>query len=206
MEGSGGTVGSGGAGIDAPVDMIAVDAPKETAAEVPSGPFALTSSAFTNGMNVPLMHKCAQAGNPPMGMNISPPFGWTSGPAGTMSYAITLNHQASGSKHWAIWDIPADVFAIPSNIDHVAMPPTPAGSKQTRQTGAGLDGFTGYGYLGPCPQNPGLQMYVFTLYAIKTATIPNITITSTVDAVFAAIQSNMVAGGRVTLIGTQQRQ
>jgi hypothetical protein len=51
----------------------------------------------------------------------------------------------------------------------------------------------------------GLQMYVFTLYAIKSATIPNITVTSSVDAVFAAIQSNMVASGRVTLIGTQQR-
>lgn len=205
--GTGGNVaGSGGASIDAPMDTPSMDAPKETAADVPAGPFALTSAAFMNGQNVPLMYKCAQAGNLPMGMNISPPLSWTAGPAGTMSYAITLQHLNPQSMHWAIWDIPADTFALAPNIDHVAMPgpPAPAGSKQTRQPG--LDGFSGYGYLGPCPQNPGVQMYVFTLYAIKSATIPNITTTSTVDAIFSAIQGNAVAGGHVTLTGTEQRQ
>src|SRR5258708_28389972 len=70
-EGTGGTVGSGGASVDAPVDMTVMDAPKEAAAEVPSGPFALTSTAFTEGVEIPLMYKCDQG--TPRGMNISPP-------------------------------------------------------------------------------------------------------------------------------------
>jgi phosphatidylethanolamine-binding protein (PEBP) family uncharacterized protein len=84
------------------------------------------------------------------------------------------------------------------------MPPVPAGSKQTHHVTA-LDGFTGYGYLGPCPQAVGSrQNYLFTLYAIKVATIPNITPESSVDAVFAAIQANAVsASARATLRGTQ---
>jgi Raf kinase inhibitor-like YbhB/YbcL family protein len=200
--GSGGA-GTGGASVDAPT----MDAPMEAGAEVPAGPFALTSSAFTMGMEIPLMHKCSQAGNNPVGMNISPPLSWTPGPAGTMSYAITLIHDAPDmSQHWAIWDIPADTFSLPANIDHVAMPPTPAGSKQERHPTA-LDGFVGYGYLGPCPQMPNArQYYLFTLYAIRTATIEGITPESSIDAIFTAIRNNAVSpNASATLRGSQIR-
>ncbi|HXI60432.1 MAG TPA: YbhB/YbcL family Raf kinase inhibitor-like protein [Polyangia bacterium] len=204
VEGTGGSVGSGGGAMDAPVDTATTqDAPTETAAEVPSGPFALTSSAFTMGMEVPLMYKCDQV--TPRGMNISPPLSWTPGPAGTKSYAMTLIHNAPDmSKHWVMWDIPASVTSLAMNVEHVAMPATPAGAKQVH---VNLDGFNGFGYLGPCPQAMNSrQNYLYAVYALKVETLPNITPNSTSEAAYSAIQANMVTGGRATLQGTQIQQ
>jgi Raf kinase inhibitor-like YbhB/YbcL family protein len=203
VEGTGGTVGSGGGAMDAPVDTATQDAPTETSAEVPSGPFALTSSAFTMGMEVPLMYKCDQV--TPRGMNISPPLSWTPGPAGTKSYAMTLIHNAPDmSKHWVMWDIPASVTSLAMNVEHVAMPATPAGAKQVH---VNLDGFNGFGYLGPCPQAMNSrQNYLYAVYALKVETLPNITSNSTSEAAYSAIQANMVTGGRATLQGTQIQQ
>ncbi|HEX3694754.1 MAG TPA: YbhB/YbcL family Raf kinase inhibitor-like protein [Polyangia bacterium] len=211
--GSGGETGTGGSAagtggsVDAATDVGSLDAPVEVAPDVPAGPFALTSTAFTTGMNIPLMYKCAQAGNLPMGMNISPPLAWTPGPPGIMSYAMTLIHQGASdtAKHWLMWDIPASVMSLPVNLDHVAMPATPAGAKQVHLNN--LDGFTGNGYQGPCPQAAGAQQsYLFAVYALKVTTIPNLTPQSDPETVYSAIQSNMVQNGRATLQVTQTRQ
>ncbi|HEY2902555.1 MAG TPA: YbhB/YbcL family Raf kinase inhibitor-like protein [Polyangia bacterium] len=204
--GTGGSVAGTGGTVDAATDVGSLDAPVEVAPDVPAGPFALTSTAFTTGMNIPLMYKCAQAGNLPMGMNISPPLAWTPGPAGTMSYAITLIHDASDmSKHWNIWDIPASVTSLPMNVDHTAMPSAPAGAKQVMVNN--LDGFTGYGYQGPCPQAQGQsQMYLFTVYAMKVATLPGVTSQSDPNTVYNAIQTNALPNAKATLRVTQTRQ
>lgn len=78
----GGAAGGGGAGVDAPADIVAMDATVEVAPEVQGGPFALTSPAFSEGMEIPVMYKCAQSGNTPVGMNASPPLDWTRGRRG----------------------------------------------------------------------------------------------------------------------------
>ena len=170
------------------------DGPKDAAPE----PFALRSD-FTEGMEIPLMYKCAQV--PPVGMNISPPLSWTPGPPGTKSYAITLNHVASGSAHWALWDIPSDKTSLDPNVEHVAAPPVPAGAKQAMQN---LDGFTGIGYLGPCPQAvSSRQMYRFTAWALKVDTLAGVTSASTTAAAQTAIKNAALTGGSATLTGTQ---
>jgi hypothetical protein len=163
--------------------------------------FALTSSAFMEGEQIPLMYKCAEV--PPVGQNISPPLSWGPGPAGTMSYAIILMHVPS-PEHWVIWDIPADVTALPENIDHQPAPSMPAGSKQSTIT-VPLDGFTGPGYLGPCPQAHNMaQTYQFTLYALDVATLPGLTATSTPAEAAAVVKAHLVAGSQgVSLSGTQ---
>ncbi|HVZ71523.1 MAG TPA: YbhB/YbcL family Raf kinase inhibitor-like protein [Polyangia bacterium] len=175
MGGSGGTVGAGG--------------------ETGAGGFALTSTAFTAGMQVPLKYKCDKV--TPVGMNISPPLSWTPGPTGTMSYAVTLNH-VGGGDHWAIWDLPLTPRTLPEGIEHVGMPTAPAGSTQSYTN---LDTFMGNGYLGPCPQGAGPQMYTYTVWALKVAKLSGVTAATTTTAAQAAIKAQSLASA--TLTGTQ---
>ncbi|HEY2731828.1 MAG TPA: YbhB/YbcL family Raf kinase inhibitor-like protein [Polyangia bacterium] len=197
--GGAGAAGQGGGG--GVVDAGSGVAP-EAGSDAPAGPFTLTSSAFIEGMEIPLPYKCAEV--QPAGMNQSPPLAWTPGPPGTMSYAVTLNHAAAdNSAHWALWDIPATMTSLAANVDHVAMPPLPAGARQGTQN---LDGFTGIGYLGPCPQAVGArQTYRFTVWALKVATLGGVTSSSTTAAAQTAIKNAALPGGSATLTGTQIR-
>lgn len=164
-------------------------------------PFALKSSAFNEGQQIPLKYKCAEVN--PMGENLSPPLSWGPGPAGTKSYAIVMGHVPT-PEHWAIWDIPANVLSLPENIEHKAQPAQPAGSKQSA---VNLDGFNGSGYLGPCPQAfNSTQSYKFTLYALDVETVPNLTDTSNPTQAANEIKKHLVAGSQgVSLTGTQIR-
>lgn len=164
-------------------------------------PFALQSSAFKEGEQVPLKYKCANVN--PMGQNFSPPLSWGPGPTGTKSYAIVLMHLPS-PEHWVIWDIPPSVLALPENIEHKPQPSVPAGSKQSL---ANLDGFQGSGYLGPCPQAVNsVQSYQFTLYALNVDTVPGLTATSTPGEAAIAVKAHLVPGSQgVSLTGTQIR-
>jgi phosphatidylethanolamine-binding protein (PEBP) family uncharacterized protein len=126
-----------------------------------------------------------------------------------MSYAVTLNHDApDNSAHWAIWDIPPDVTSLPANIEHAAMPmaPAPTGTKQSRVVG--LDMFTGYGYLGPCPQmNNATQNYKFTVYAMTVRTLPGVAANVMTADAQRAIIAGAIPGNaaRATLTGNQIR-
>jgi hypothetical protein len=166
---------------------------------VASGPFALKSSAFVEGAEIPLMYKCANVN--PKGQNISPPLSWGPGPTGTKSYAIVLMHVTT-PEHWVIWDIPASVTSLPENIEHKPQPVAPAGSKQSL---VNLDGFNGSGYLGPCPQMPNsTQSYRFTLYALDVDMVPGLTATSTPTDAATEVKKHLVAGSQgVSLTGTQ---
>jgi phosphatidylethanolamine-binding protein (PEBP) family uncharacterized protein len=112
-----------------------------------------------------------------------------------------LNHVASGSAHWAIWDIPVGTTSLPESIEHVAMPAAPAGAKQCMQN---LDGFTGIGYLGPCPQAVNSrQMYRYTVYALGVTNLAGVTSASSTGAAQTAIKNAALANGAATLTGTQ---
>jgi Raf kinase inhibitor-like YbhB/YbcL family protein len=105
-------------------------------------------------------------------MDVSPPLSWPPGPAGTMSYAVTLWHgppATPGAIHWTIWDIPATMTSLPSGVALTAMPANVAGAMQLHQT-ADAPGWFGYG--GPCPMSATAQQYTFTVYALKVATLP----------------------------------
>jgi phosphatidylethanolamine-binding protein (PEBP) family uncharacterized protein len=82
----------------------------------------------------------------------------------------------------------------------MAAPPDPAGSKQTQPN---LDGSTWYGYTGPCPQTATLQSYVFSVYALKVATLPGVTSQSTGAAVDAVIQANKLASATLTAMAAK---
>jgi Raf kinase inhibitor-like YbhB/YbcL family protein len=155
----------------------------------------LTSTAFREGEVIPVMYKCTD-------QNVSPPLAWTPGPATTKSYAVTLIHDATDmSVHWVIWDIPVATTSLAENVEKVAQPAAPAGSKQVKSN---IDGATWFGYQGPCPQAKGVtQKYLFTVHALDVETLPGVTTQSTGKEAMTAVKAHEVAGAM--LEGTQIR-
>lgn len=194
--GGGAGTSSGGSGA-----MSGGAAGTSGAGGVDNQPFALKSSVFKEGEEIPLMYKCAEV--PPAGQNISPPLSWGPGPAGTKSYAIVMRHVPT-PEHWVLWDIPVGVTSLAANVEHQALPAVPAGSKQSL---ADLDGFKGSGYLGPCPQAVNSrQSYEFTLYALDVETVPGLSATSSPTQAATTVKAHLVAGSQgVSLTGTQIR-
>jgi len=171
-EGGGGNPQSGGGG-------------EGGAAEGGAAAFALTSTAYTEGEVIPEVYECENGG----GDNISMPLTWTAGPAGTLSYAIMMRDLDfnGGFEHWAIWDIPGNVLALPEDVEHVFEPADPDGAKQA-----------GGGYLGPCSPN-SVNTYELTVYAIPVATIPGLDQNSSKAEAEAAIVE--AASASATLSG-----
>jgi Raf kinase inhibitor-like YbhB/YbcL family protein len=186
--GAGGT-GTGGAGGSTGDDGGVSDA---SPADGPAagGPFALTSSAFSDNGVIDPKYRCRTA-------NVSPPLSWTPGPAGTKSYAVTLNHNAA--LHWLLWDIPLTTNSLPEAVARMASPPVPAGSKQNLTS---TDGATWYGYTGPCPggttSGGTFTDYPFTVYALKVATLPGVTSQSSSAQIKAAIDAATLAKATLT--------
>jgi Raf kinase inhibitor-like YbhB/YbcL family protein len=184
--GTGGAGGSGGGSADAARESGA-DGPGDVSAETPaaSGPFTLTSSVFKEQEVIERMYRCRTE-------NISPPFSWTPGPAGTKSYAIMMHHM--NAPHWMMWDIPAGVTSLPMAVARAAMPPLPLGAKQAKPN---VDGSTWYGYSGPCPGSPNRQ-YDFDVYALDVATLTGMTPDTAVRTVIAAVRRNPLAHARLS--------
>jgi Raf kinase inhibitor-like YbhB/YbcL family protein len=127
--------------------------------------FALTSPVVKEGELLPADYRCAKP---------SPALTWTAGPAGTMSYAIVLKDTTAGVSmnymHWTIYDIPASVTSLPMGVMSGPTLTDPAGAKQGKNY-QGNNAFT-----GPCG---GMNTYKFTLYALKVATLPGLSASST---------------------------
>jgi Raf kinase inhibitor-like YbhB/YbcL family protein len=170
------------------------------------GVFALTSPAFVGFapdagkptmMTIPAIDTCDDPdGGKAWPNGISPELDWTAGPAGTMSYVITLVDTTINNYHWSVWDIPATVFSLPAEM--------PAGSPLGGDSGApNLVGVmqnsfqNNHQYVGPCPSGT-LHTYQFTVYALSTPTL-NVPAGDTSQDVFnKAVQ---LATAKATLTG-----
>ncbi len=100
------------------------------------------------------------------GGNVSPPLRWSGAPSGAKSFAITMFDPdapgGSGWWHWAMYDIPATVTALPPGAGN-PKGELPHGAVQGRTD----FGFSAYG--GPCPPpHDKPHRYVLTLYALAT--------------------------------------
>lgn len=158
------------------------------AADVAIGPFTFTSSAFTDGGEIPVAHTCG-------GDDISPAFSWQNPPEGTESFALVLVDETINFNHSIIWDISADARELPEDIEKSATPSNVPGAKQARAWN------NVQGYAGPCPPAPQEHTYVFTLHALNVETLENATgdrfaITTLVEA--ASIAS-LELRGRATI-------
>ena len=86
--------------------------------------------------------------------------------------------------HWVLFDIPADLEALPGDVHGVGVP--------------GRNDFQHHKYAGPCPPpNRGQHRYVFTLYALSVASLD---LPSGVERarVEAAIEENLLDRAELT--------
>jgi len=97
--------------------------------------------------------------------------------------------------HSVIWDIPASVTTLAEGIEKVAEPAVPAGSKQANGYGGNR------GYDGPCP--PNQHTYVFTVFALDTATLPGVDLNTPGPQVRLALEG--AATAMTTLSGEYDR-
>jgi phosphatidylethanolamine-binding protein (PEBP) family uncharacterized protein len=85
------------------------------------------------------------------------PLAWTGAPAGTKSYALIMHHldpQGVTKWYWTLYNIPANVAALPKNVRGVG---TLGSNSVNRQIG----------YAPPHSKGPGPKTYVLTLYALS---------------------------------------
>jgi len=104
------------------------------------------------------------------GDNKSPELAWSSAPAGTKSFAITMYDPdaptGSGWWHWVVFDIPATVFELKQGAGNLTAQLMPEGAIQS------VTDFGVAGYGGPCPPvNDKPHAYIITVYALKTANL-----------------------------------
>jgi hypothetical protein len=150
--------------------------------------FTLTSTGFSEGMVIPDKYTCKVPA-----LNHSPDLTWTTGPAGTLSYAVVLTDKSNSYVHWVIWDISVATTSLPASVENKANPAVPAGSKQAQSYNNST-----FGYLGPCP--PNKHTYEFAVFALDVATLPNVTTATNRDLVKAEILNHDLASA--TLTGT----
>lgn len=166
------------AGASAP-PLATTTAPGQTSA----APIALTSTAFETGGAIPLEHTCDGAG-------VSPPLAWGSVPEGTAELAITVTDtDFNGFVHWVL-------AGLDPNVQALAIGGVPEGAVE-----ANNDAGTA-GWRGPCPpKGSGPHHYVFTLYALTSAT----GVTAGMSGKDAIAAISRVPGLTATLIGAYQR-
>ena len=116
--------------------------------------FAISSTTFPNGEEIPRKFTCD-------GADVSPEFSWTDPPAGTKSFAvITDDPDAPGGNwnHWVLFDLPATTTSLAEGV--AKMDEIPGGGRQ------GRNDFRKIGYNGPCPPPGKPHRYFFKLYAL----------------------------------------
>ncbi len=116
--------------------------------------FALTSSAFAAGAEIPKQYTCK-------GADTSPALAWTGAPANSGGFALIVDDPDAPHGtwvHWVLWNLPASAHALPQGV--AKRDQLDDGSRQGRNS----DGKTGYS--GPCPPNGQTHRYFFRLYAL----------------------------------------
>lgn len=153
-----------------------------TASATSAAEFTLTSPAFADNEMIPEEYTCAGDGE--AGEDPSPPLEWTEA-TDAQSYAIVFADRVDdgNKRHWAIWDIPAATLSLPENLPAGFEVPDQGGAKQ-KSFG---DGDAAEQYFGPCPGG-STNPYTFTLYAVDTTTVPELTSDSSMEEIETAIQ------------------
>jgi len=156
---------------------------------VAAAALSISSSAFTDGGNIPSKYTC-DAGQ----TNPSPALSWKDAPANTKSFVLIMHDPdaplAGGFTHWVLFDIPASTTSLPENFQ-----PGSVGV-------SGNSGFRRAGYGGPCPPS-GSHHYHFMLSALDVPAL-GLQAGATKADVEKAMQGHVI--GTAETIGMYQRQ
>ena len=168
------------------------DPEEGTVSEAPAGPqmLSVTSTAFSEGESIPVVHTCD-------GEDRSPPLAWSGVPADAMSLALIVDDpDAPGGDfvHWVLYKIPSETRELGIGVSKDA----------TTAFGAdnGRSGFGDLGYGGPCPPRGSPHRYFFKLYALDAE--PNLEPGAGKAELLNEIQGHILAEGQ--LMGRYQRQ
>jgi Raf kinase inhibitor-like YbhB/YbcL family protein len=130
----------GGGGSGSTTDAPSTDTDGQTGAG-----FALESSAFEDGGDIPVEFTCN-------GDNTSPPLEWSGASQMAIGYALVMRDlDANKFVHWVLFNIPGDTTSLGAGEDG-------GGTVGTNQVGS-------QEYRGPCPPS-GDHEYQFTLYSL----------------------------------------
>jgi Raf kinase inhibitor-like YbhB/YbcL family protein len=145
----------------------------------------LSSDAFANGQPIPVQYTCDGADQVPL-------IKWGEAPAGTKSFALTVDDPDAPSgtfRHWGVFDIPASARSL--------------GGGQRVGTEVTND-FGKPGYGGPCPpKGHGPHHYHFRLFALNVDRL-DVSPNAKVLDVENAAANHAIAQGE--LIGTYERR
>lgn len=160
--------------------------------EVPT--FTLTSPDFEEGETLPQWARSGIAGAG--GEDRSPTLHWSGAPSGTRSFALSCYDPdaptGSGWWHWAVYNIPANIVALPQNAgdpDAALLPP----GAITLPNELRLER-----YLGAAPPaGHGEHRYVFTVSALDVERL-DIPAGSTPAILGFQLASHVVARAQLT--------
>lgn len=138
----------------------------EAEAEAETPVFELSSSAFSTGGDIPLIHACTdQDGN-----NYSPQLSWQNAPDGTDSFALIMDDETppcgasdDACVHWNLFNIDSTVSSLLEDV-------SPADIVDEGGVSSVIEGQTYAGtndYEGPCPPPGDSHVYFFTVYALS---------------------------------------
>jgi len=148
----------------------------------------LTSSGFIEGGMIPKMHTCDAE-------DTSPDLKWSGVPKEAKSLALICDDPDAPVGtwvHWVLFNIPADVTALPADI--------PPDAVLTNGARHGKNDFRKLGYGGPCPPG-GTHRYFFKIYALDT--LLSLDSGSTKSQLLAAMKGHILAEGQ--LVGKYKR-
>lgn len=150
----------------------------------------VTSSAYTDGGTIPVRFASQAV---PGGAGLSVPLEWNGEPEATRSFAVVIvDHHpvAHGWIHWAVLDLPADIYELPEGASMTAAVPP-----QAREL-PNTSGRRGYGGPNP-PAGTGPHPYEATVYALDVASIGADGSAPWADAA-ALMSGHVLASGSVT--------
>ena len=117
-------------------------------------PFALATTAFAAGGEIPSRYTCS-------GANLSPALTWSGVPERAQALALIADDPDAPMgtwTHWIMWNIPAQATSLPEGV--------PATEMLENGTSQGKNDFGQIGYGGPCPPPGRPHRYFFKLYAL----------------------------------------
>lgn len=154
---------------------------------------SLTSSAFSDGGEIPARHTCE-------GEDLSPDLAWTGLPEGTRSLVLIVDDPDAPDPaaprmvwdHWILYNLPPESGGLSAGIGPGDLP---FGTRQ----GINSWGRTGYG--GPCPPI-GRHRYFHILYALDLV-LPDLG-QPTKDRLLSMIEGHILA--HTELVGTYEKK
>jgi len=157
----------------------------------PAAVSATSPSSFTLGSPV-----VANGGRLPKeftgdGASATPPLEWSSPPAGTKSFALVMHHLDPEGKtkwYWTLYNIPADVRSLSSNVQGVGTLGNNSVNGRTE-------------YAPPHSKRSRDKTYTLTLYALSAPLEPEVSPAEVSrDVLLAAMKDKLLAASEMQVV------